>query len=290
MVTRTPGRGKRLIKPFCPFATTATTEACIFLWKYQKICFVFENILLWLHGCGSQNSGIPTELPWLTFASSHRQICPLLRISFSPHTFQPFWAEFVRISRTLILPARQSFPYGGASKNVAQWWLHPNISASTSMPQKPLAIHCNGGRWYQQNRWNCYWKHINQIVSVQNTFKLPHSLWIDRGDVDFTSPTQCKWAKTTTNGKLSQFSFSFSTRRNLITLQTKKEEEKLCEYEFADSDEDSIVSSCPDRQDMFHQDAGRQGVAAQEHKLEETTCHTIRVYNVDMRMYTMALQ
>ena len=101
MVTRTPGRGKRLIKPFCPLATSATTEACIFLWKYQKIRFVFENILLWLHGCGSQNSGIPTELPWLTFASSHRQICPLLRICFSPHTFQPFWAEFVRISRTL---------------------------------------------------------------------------------------------------------------------------------------------------------------------------------------------
>ena len=115
----------------------------------QQICFVFENILLWLHGCGSQNSGIPTELPWLTFASSHRQICPLLRICFSRYTFQHFWAEFVCISTTfcqklLFFQLDSHFLMAGQARMLHNVWsLHPNISASTSRQQKPLAIHCN---------------------------------------------------------------------------------------------------------------------------------------------------
>ena len=42
MVTRTPGRGKRLIKLFCPLTTYTTTADCILL-KYH--CFLGENVL-----------------------------------------------------------------------------------------------------------------------------------------------------------------------------------------------------------------------------------------------------
>ena len=48
---------KRLIKAFCPFATTATTQACIFLWKYQKI-FVNKYVSsLKISSCGCMGVG-----------------------------------------------------------------------------------------------------------------------------------------------------------------------------------------------------------------------------------------
>ena len=75
--------------------------------KYQKFLEdVFSVILLWSHGWGSQNSGIPPELPCLTFASSYSQICPLLRISFAPSDtlFQHFGQNLCHISKVLILP------------------------------------------------------------------------------------------------------------------------------------------------------------------------------------------
>ena len=85
----------------------------------RKMCFC--PILLWWHGRGSQNSGIPRELPCLTFASSYSQISPPLRICFCPSDtlFQPFWPEFVRHLKSSY-SSRQSFPVAAENKNVAQ--------------------------------------------------------------------------------------------------------------------------------------------------------------------------
>ena len=97
MVTRTPGRRKRLIKPFCPFTTTKAPcpqQHPFFSGKYFGILyfifsfwnFVFrisENIIVWSRGRRPQKSGIPRELPRLTFAPSYRRICPPMRICFA---------------------------------------------------------------------------------------------------------------------------------------------------------------------------------------------------------------
>ena len=125
------GRRKRLIKPFCPFTTT--TADCLFKKRYiffWKMCFFL--ILLWSHGCGSQNSGIPTELPRLTFASSYGQICPLLRICqrASDTLFELFWPEFVTAKSSY--SSRQSFPVSAQTRMLHNGVFHLIIRPAAS--------------------------------------------------------------------------------------------------------------------------------------------------------------
>ena len=84
---------------------------------------------------------------------------------------------------------------------------------------------------------------------MQNTSKLRHSLLIDGGDVDLCLARQMQMGQN--GNKLWVFTIlcSLSRQHNVI---------KLCEYNFADFDEDLIASSCWHGQRMFRQDARRR--------------------------------
>ena len=146
MVTRTPGRGKRLIKPFCPFATTATTGNCI-LSKFKKF---FQKCFLLRSSCGRMGEGHKIPGFHRSSPASHlphptARFVPCCTFLLPPVTH--FFNILARICATSqkFLFFQTAISRGSRSKNVAQWCLlsqHQPPQAKAKRPKNNTLQRC----------------------------------------------------------------------------------------------------------------------------------------------------